>query len=490
MGVAQETCFVVTGFGLKTDFRTGRVLDLDQTFRQLVQPACDAAGINAFRAIDANLTGSIDAIMYQWLYRADYVIADLSTLNANVCYELGVRHAQCPNTTVMIAEKTLMSFIPFDLGSFVIHAYEHGGSRIAAAEARRFVALLSGVLLGIRRDEASRLAQTRPAARLADSPVFTAMPGMVRPSYDGVVALDPPPYVPPGARQGPELDEDTSLAEIIELAERAKSDSRFAEAKDLFTEAIARQTGGEASVRPDLFLVQRLALVTYKEAERGDADRARAGLSAAEELLRRHALPERTTDPETLGLMGAIYKRLHELDGNAADLDRAIGYTERGFHIRQDYYNGINLAFLLTLQAAGEEDAVEALICKGYADRIRMRVVDICTGLLDADPERADLDWVLLALAEAYHGLGRVEEQRQIERRAHAEEDRFSANSYRAQRARLAHILATAQARRESGIALESAGVGNAGAAMVIRPALLPGRKVARIDVSLHIDYE
>ena len=42
------------------------------------------------------------------------MIADLSTLNANVFYELGVRHAQKPNTTVVIAESVLVQKIPFD----------------------------------------------------------------------------------------------------------------------------------------------------------------------------------------------------------------------------------------------------------------------------------------------------------------------------------------------------------------------------------------
>ena len=103
----QLTCFVVTGFGKKTDYATGRVLNLDQTFSRLVQPACDRANINCFRAIDANLTGQIDSVMYRWIFQADLVIADLSTLNANVFYELGVRHAQRPNTTVLIAEAML-----------------------------------------------------------------------------------------------------------------------------------------------------------------------------------------------------------------------------------------------------------------------------------------------------------------------------------------------------------------------------------------------
>ena len=128
----QLTCFVVTGFGNKTDYSTGRVLNLDKTYEQLVHPAYDEVHVNCFRAIDANLTGSIDSIMYRWIYEADIVIADLSTLNANVFYELGVRHAQRPNTTIIIAESVLMQRIPFDLSSFVIHQYEHGGEEISA----------------------------------------------------------------------------------------------------------------------------------------------------------------------------------------------------------------------------------------------------------------------------------------------------------------------------------------------------------------------
>jgi hypothetical protein len=58
--IRQLTCFVVTGFGNKTDYSTGRVLNLDKTYQQLVRPACDKVDVNCFRAIDANLTGSID----------------------------------------------------------------------------------------------------------------------------------------------------------------------------------------------------------------------------------------------------------------------------------------------------------------------------------------------------------------------------------------------------------------------------------------------
>ena len=96
----ELTCFVVIGFGTKTDYATGRSLNLDLTYEKLIKPAFDKVGIRCFRAIDVNVTGSIDKLMYQWIFQADFVVADLSTMNANVFYELGVRayaqHTVCP----------------------------------------------------------------------------------------------------------------------------------------------------------------------------------------------------------------------------------------------------------------------------------------------------------------------------------------------------------------------------------------------------------
>jgi hypothetical protein len=100
----QLTCFVVTGFGNKTDYSTGRVLNLDKTYEQLIRPACDEVNVNCFRAVDANLTGSIDSIMYRWIYEADIVIADLSTLN--VCM------ANCNSSCNWELEQTAAMLFP------------------------------------------------------------------------------------------------------------------------------------------------------------------------------------------------------------------------------------------------------------------------------------------------------------------------------------------------------------------------------------------
>ena len=448
----QLTCFVVIGFGRKTDYATGRVLDLDKTYEQLIRPAFDRVDVNAFRAIDANLTGSIDSIMYRWIFEADIVVADLSTLNANVFYELGVRHAQKPNTTIIIAESVLMSKIPFDLSSFVIHQYHHGGDDIAPEEQERFVAHLASIQQGII-DSHRAARELDPDAPLeGDSPVYTFLPNMTAPSFEGTTKLVPPPYVAPELRKK-DAEEGESLGSIIDAAEGAKGRKDFPEAIRLFEKAIetelASKPPSDQEKKPDVFLAQRLALVTYKNGETKDADgnidkdRAIAALGEAEQVLERYCAPKISTDPETLGLSGAINKRLFDLTGDLEYLDRAIAFYERGFFVKQDYYNGINVAFMYTVRSLLLEDRFEAIVSYGHANMIRRKVGEICQEIIDDEEfhSRADRDWVLMTLAEVYQGLGRTADEERLTRRIEAEADPFSMDSYTSQKAKLAEAI-------------------------------------------------
>ena len=103
----KKTCFVIIGFGPKVDHETGRTLDLDKTFTKLIQPVFTDLNFDCFRAKEIRHTGIIDFPMYEWIYKADIVVADISTLNANAIYELGVRHALRPYTTIVISENQL-----------------------------------------------------------------------------------------------------------------------------------------------------------------------------------------------------------------------------------------------------------------------------------------------------------------------------------------------------------------------------------------------
>lgn len=372
----EKTCFVAIGFGPKTDYETGRVLDLDKTYDNLIKPVFDDLGIKCFRAKELKHSGVIDKPMYEWLLNADIVVADISTLNPNAIYELGVRHALRPYSTIVISENKLK--YPFDVNHVVIESYEHLGPDIGVTEAKRFTAALKEKV------------QEIIARNEDDSPVYTFLTGLTPPAFkdDKFEA------------QVKEIKaEEQEFSNLIKEAEEAKNNKDFTTAKGLFKFALKLDPH-------NIFLKQRLALVTYKANEEDEAT-----LKAAEEILA-DLNPEETTDPETLGLSGAINKRLYEVTGDEKCLDKAIWFYERGFYVKQDYYNGINFAYLLNVKALTVKDEFEAISFYLQANRVREKVIEFCKNLIGSDNfnERGDRQWIYQSLAQAYLGLGRKDE--------------------------------------------------------------------------------
>ena len=74
------------------------------------------------------------------LLNADVVIADVSRYKPNAFYELGVRHALKPYTTITIAEDKLV--FPFDVGQIAIRTYHHLAEGIDFGEVQRMRAEL------------------------------------------------------------------------------------------------------------------------------------------------------------------------------------------------------------------------------------------------------------------------------------------------------------------------------------------------------------
>ena len=131
------SCFVIMGFGEKTDFQSNpqRVLNLNRTYEDIIKPVVKEAGHTCVRADEIIHSTVIDKPMYDNLLSADLVIADLSTANVNAVYELGVRHALRPQRTIVLAENNF-SF-PFDLNHLSILKYEHLGKEIGFTEVMR-----------------------------------------------------------------------------------------------------------------------------------------------------------------------------------------------------------------------------------------------------------------------------------------------------------------------------------------------------------------
>jgi hypothetical protein len=96
------TCFVVMGFGKKTDFETGRTLDLDQSYRNMIKPAVEAAGLKCVRADEIVHSGLIDVPMYEQLLNADVVVTDsrppIRTRSTNSA--CATRYARTPRSSL------------------------------------------------------------------------------------------------------------------------------------------------------------------------------------------------------------------------------------------------------------------------------------------------------------------------------------------------------------------------------------------------------
>ena len=97
----QPLCFVAMPFGVKPDGAGGSV-NFDAVYEELIRPAVCAAGLDPLRADEEMGGGIIHKPMFERLILCDYAVADLTTANANVFYELGVRHALRPYTTVLL----------------------------------------------------------------------------------------------------------------------------------------------------------------------------------------------------------------------------------------------------------------------------------------------------------------------------------------------------------------------------------------------------
>ena len=110
-----------------------------------------------------------------------------------------------------------------------------------------------------------------------------------------------------------------------------------------------------------------------------------------------------------------MHKRLWEFTKDTANLDESVRGYERGFYLRNDYYNGINLAYLLNVRAANAANPAEAIADFVQAQRIRREVIKICQHWLASENPSPDAKyWVQATMAEAYFGIGDEAEGQRI----------------------------------------------------------------------------
>ena len=310
--------------------------------------------------------GIIHKPMYERLILSEFAVADLTTANANVFYELGIRHALRPHSTVMLFAEG--SRLPFDI------AHLRGLPYRLTAEGRPDAPELVRDQLAALLREAQRTIPAAPELRIPlkaagpiDSPLFQLLDGYPDIDHERTDAFRRDvtygkalqKRMEQAQREG--VDALRAFEQDLGAIDRAEAGvvvSLFLAYRDVkaWDEMIAL-VGKMSEILATTILVQeQYALALNRKAGEVDGDDRQTYRREAQQLLER-LIRRRVPSSETYGLLGRVYKDWWE-DAKRDDevsaqawLDRAIGAYLAGFEADwRDAYPGVNAVTLMTLR--------------------------------------------------------------------------------------------------------------------------------------------
>jgi len=353
-------CFVAMPFG-KKPAAGGRIIDFDAVYTQIIAPAICDANLDPLRADEEQAGGIIHKPMFERLILCEYAITDLTSANANVFYELGVRHAVRPACTVLLFAADCGQ-LPFDVAPLraVPYQLDPDGKPSEADKAR-------GIL-------AERLRAARDES--TDSPLYQLVdgfPDIQRLKTD--VFRDRVHYSEEkkgdlsSARKlgtaGAIREVESSLGEIIDADSGVVIDLflsyRAVKAWPEMIDLVARMSPALAAT---VMVREQLGLALNRDG-RGDE---------AETVLL-DVIARRGPSSETYGILGRVYKDRWEAaqkDGNAilarGLLTKAIDAYLKGFEADwRDAYPGINAVTLMNLKDPPDSRAANLIPVVRYA---------------------------------------------------------------------------------------------------------------------------
>jgi hypothetical protein len=358
--MSKPLCFVLMPFGVKPD-ASGVKVDFDAVYQELIKPAIEQAELESIRADEEQTGGIIHSAMFERLILCEYAVADLTTANANVFYELGVRHAVRPWTTVLLFAEGAR--LPFDVAPLRAMPY-----RLSVAGKPANVESARSALV-------KRLQIARTPAK--DSPLFELMKD-----------LKPPEIA--------HLKTDV-FRERVQYSAAMKD--RLVAARKQGVEAVRtveKDLGpiqdAEAGVVIDLFLSYRavkawehmIALVkemsvplaeTVMVQEQLGLALNRAGLGDEAERVLTKLIEKQGPSSETYGILGRVYKDRWEAAQKSGEkplarglLEKAIDAYLKGFEADwRDAYPGINAVTLMELKEPPDPRREELIPIVTYA---------------------------------------------------------------------------------------------------------------------------
>lgn len=357
-------CFILMPFGKKPD-ATGRMVDFDTVYEELIAPAVREAGMEPLRADEEKTGGIIHKPMFERLILCEYAVADLTAANANVFYELGVRHATRPHATVLLfAEGS--GQLPFDVSQLRALPYTLGADGHPATSERDRALLVE------------RLREARTPVH--DSPLYQLLE-----DYPTVDHAKTDVF-----RE--QVEYSKVMKERLFRARKTGLDA-VREVED----GIDNLTSCETGVVVDLFLSYRavkgwedmIALVpkmpqvlatTVLVQEQFSFALNRAGRGDEAERVLLELIARRGPASETCGILGRVYKDRWEVtlkEGKGAIarglLEKAIDAYCQGFEADwRDAYPGINAITLMELREPPDPRRLEMLPVVSYSVKRRL----------------------------------------------------------------------------------------------------------------------
>ncbi|NTW81923.1 MAG: DUF4071 domain-containing protein [Chlorobiaceae bacterium] len=370
----RPLCFVIMPFQKKQDPAGGPDIDFDRIYKNAIEPAIKDAGMDPVRADEERTGGIIHKPMFERLLLCDYAVADLTTANANVFYELGVRHTARPRTTLTLFAR--QQRIPFDVNFLRSLPYNLGKDNVFTDEDA----------LALQNSVAEKLLELRDQTingAPVDSPLFTLLSDW----QPGDIARLKTDVFRDRVRISEKYKSDLAVIreknkyvqtrkEAQEMLKRFRNELGPLDAVDavtvvdlMLTCRALKDWDGMISLFNDMpEMLKRQVLVRE---QLGFAYNRRAGenndCADRVEALRILTDVDKEQGPssETLGLIGRIHKDkwkeaqdTGDVIGAVAHLDQAIDAYRRGFMADQrDAYPGINLLTLLDIK--GDKESLD-----------------------------------------------------------------------------------------------------------------------------------
>lgn len=364
LGQMKPLCFVLMPFGTKTD-ESGRAIDFDRVYNEVLKPGIQGAELEPIRADQETFGGIIHKPMFERLMLCDYAVADLTTANANVFYELGIRHGIRPYSTVLVFAQGMR--LPFDVAPLRGLPYNlgpAGAPETAEADAKA----LAGRLIACRQP-------------VEDSPLFQLVTDWPRPD---LARLRTDRF-----REAVEYSQE--VKEKLRTARKAGANAVAAVERELDVKE------ADPAIVADLFLSYRaveawqamvdlvpkmspvLARTVMIREQLGFALNRLGRREEAERVLQ-EVIAERGASSETNGLLGRVYKDRWEEAERAGQKAAARGFLRKaiqaylaGFEADwRDAYPGINAVTLMEMEEPVDPRQTELLPVVRYAARRRL----------------------------------------------------------------------------------------------------------------------